>query len=206
MSDGNMPPDDYVPNGYGQFRIQTSRGDSAERTHEHGHKRAMRGELIARDKMKDRGDYDDIPRPKFWTPEHVGSRLILAFKMLRLHAAPGPKRSPGNGLPAIVRDADDLSGMTMDDRYAEAIRNQIPLRSEEIRKMDLALGWLDEMRQEHPITTLQTMYWADSMAAGKPLAALCARKKWSNGTFYKNVGRGKKMITERLRANGEGVF
>jgi hypothetical protein len=197
MAEGTLNPEPI--NNYG--KIQTTRGGGRDgRGYEREPRRRVREELL------DAVPVDDGIVPPTWTPDHVGRRLIDGFRILyRMPKISGPKEY-GNGWPSIVRDADDLRGMSPDDRVEHLVRSAAKPTRLEITRKDIALSWLEELRGYDTGIALQVTYWADYMARRRNLRDLCKAKGWAYSTFKVKLGRGRRWIAEQLGARGEGVF
>ena len=150
--------------------------------------------------------------PPAWTAEHVGLRLVEAFRTLdRMPRAKGP-RQPGNHWPRTRLEwADRLAQAELPEaerRAREALHNALALRpsGREIDQMDRALDWLRDLRAVDPGLALVTSLWALRTARRRSLRALCREKGWAPATFYKLRARALDHLAATLNAGGVPVF
>ncbi len=150
--------------------------------------------------------------PTSWTAEHVGQRLVDAFRTLdRLPRTKGP-REPGNHWPRHrVEWADQIAQAELPEverRAREELRNALSLRpsGHEIDRMDRALEWLRDLRALDPGLALVTSLWALRIARRRSLRALCREKGWAPATFYKLRARALDHLAATLNRSGVAVF
>ncbi len=126
MADGNMPPEPI--NNFG--KIQYSRAGRDDRGHERPPGRRVAQSLL------DALPEPDGPIPDRWTPDHVGRRLIDAFRVLdRMPKIAGPKGA-STGWPEIERSAEDRKGWVEQDRYEELVRSAAKPTRLEMTRME----------------------------------------------------------------------
>ena len=154
---------------------------------------------------------EDAP-PERWTPEHVGRRLVDAFRTLdRLPRARGP-RQPGNHWPNTRLEwADQLAQAELpaaERLERDVLRNALALRpsGREIDRMGRALDWLRDLRAVDPGLALVTHLWALRAARRRSLRALCREKGWAPGTFYKLRARALDHLATTLNVSAVPVF
>lgn len=150
--------------------------------------------------------------PLRWTPEHIGTRLVEAFRTMdRLPRAKGP-RAAGNHWPLHrVEFADRVAEAEMPPaelRERERRRNALAFRpsGEEIARMDRALDWLRQLRDQDADLALLVTLWAFRTARGRTIRVLCREQGWSPPTFYKRRDRALAMLASRLEGEGAAVF
>jgi len=142
----------------------------------------------------------DGPIPERWTEQYVGRRLVDAFRVLnRLPGIPWPK-DPGNAMPDVKRDADDLRDWPKDDAFeALARRLELPDRAE-ITRMEGALAWIAALRTHDTGMALQVMHWANQSARRRSIRRMCIEQRWSPSVFYRRVHRGREWISGWLNS------
>ena len=151
-------------------------------------------------------------RPETWTPEHVGQRLVDAFRTLDRMPRPKGPRAPGNHWPRTRLEwADQLAHAELPEaerRERADLRNALAMRpsGQEIDRMDRALDWLRDLRALDPGLALVTSLWALRTARRRSLRALCREKGWAPGTFYKLRARALDHLAATLNASGVPVF
>jgi hypothetical protein len=178
-------------NGYGEIQRRATKVEMAKRATD----KALAG--------------FDGPTPTEWPPEQVGKFLTDAFRIV--HRLPKPKgpRGYGSNWPAIVRDADDLAGISAEDKdeLQRLALKRIPPTASQLQKTERVLVWLDRLRSQDAEQATMLMYWADAMASKKPNLqdGLCKRKGWGYGKFCHSTAEAKEWISEELRA-GKLIF
>lgn len=157
-------------------------------------------------------DDDASTLPARWTADHVGTRLVDAFRTLdRLPRPKGP-RAPGNHWPRTRLEwADRLAQAELpaaERLERDAMANALALRpsGRDIDRMDRALDWLRDLRAVDPGLALVTSLWALRAARRRSLRALCREKGWAPGTFYKLRARTLEHLAGRLNADAVPVF
>ena len=157
-------------------------------------------------------DASDAPHPAAWTPDHVGQRLVEAMRTLdRLPRPKGP-RAPGNHWPQHRLEwADKLAQAELPDaekrertasRLTELIRRP---SGAEIDRMDRALDWLRDLREEAPDLALVATLWAWRLARRRSIRALCRERGWTPQTFHNRRARALAAIVAVLARRGEAV-
>src|ERR1700691_937729 len=108
----------------------------------------------------------DVPTPTEWPPEQVGKFLTDAFRIVHRLPKPRGPRAYGSNWPQIVRDADDLAGISAEDKdeLQRLALKRIPPTASQLQKTDKVLVWLDRLRSEKAEQAMMVMYWADAMA------------------------------------------
>ena len=145
--------------------------------------------------------------PETWTPEHVAVRIVEAFVTLAiLPKVPGPKE-PGSAWPEHVYDWEDrLSQATLtigEQRDRERSRNRAKPRAtgEDIRRMEIVLGWLSELYKVDQASCRAVQRWAHLRSIKKSVKGWCE----TNGgiqfqTFYRRRDKGIAQVVEKLGA------
>ena len=152
------------------------------------------------------------PRPERWDGDHVGRRLVDAFRTLdRLPRPKGPRQA-GNHWPLHrVEWADRLAQAELPERERrerERRQNDLAFRPSggEIARMDAALDWLRDLRGRDPDLALLVTLWAYRTVRRRPLRALAQELGISPPTFYKRRDRALAWLAETLEAQAVPVF
>ncbi len=134
-------------------------------------------------------DADAIPAT--WTADHLAKRLVEAFATLaRLPAERGP-RKPGNHWPPHVYEwADRLAQEEQSEKEKarrRRVRNvaRITPTGEDIRRMDLMLGWLSDLARSQPDHARILQRWARMRSLGRSISEDCRLNGQSRMTFYR---------------------
>ncbi len=117
----------------------------------------------------------------------------------------GPKGA-STGWPEIERSAEDRKGWVKQDRYEELVRSAAKPTRLEMTHMEMAFGWLAELRKHDAGMALQLMYWANWMARRRHLRELCKTKGWAYSTFKVKLNRGRKWIADKVTARADAIF
>ena len=154
----------------------------------------------------------ELVTPTTWTADHVGARLVEAFRTLdRMPRVAGP-RQPGNHWPRHKLEwADQLAQAELpqaERRERDLARNALAPRplGVEIDRMDASLEWLRDLRAHDAGLALVTSLWALRAARRRSVRALCREKNWLPSTFYKLRGRALDHLAASLNARGVAVF
>ncbi len=150
--------------------------------------------------------------PEFWDAELVGKRLVQAFATLdRLPRMRGP-REPGGHWPRTVTEwADQLAQAELAEserRARQEVANRTVIRPTaiEIQRMDTALEWLRELRDQDTGMALVTTLWALRSARGRSIKKLCIEKQWAPHTFFRKRAKALANLADMLNARGSPVF
>jgi hypothetical protein len=152
------------------------------------------------------------PLPSRWEPEHVGERLVKAFRTLdRLPRVRGPREPGGHWVRHAIEWADQLAQAELPEaeRQERAERqNERLLRptGAEIKEMDIALEWLRDLRDAGPGMALVTSLWALRVARHRSVKALCKERHWAPHTFYRKRAKALEHLAAMLNARGVPVF
>lgn len=111
--------------------------------------------------------------PLVWTPEHVQTRLVEAFKLARREPRVGP-RQHANGWPDYLREFGDLTDMIEDEELAA--RRKRPSASE-VSRMTEALAWPGQFLAGRLLASDALMFWALATATGRDMAETLHRRK-----------------------------
>ncbi len=155
---------------------------------------------------------NEEPLPARWAPEHVGERLVKAFRTLdRLPRVRGPREPGGHWVRHAIEWADQLAQAELpeDERQERAERrNEALLRptGAEIKQMDQVLEWLRELRAADPGMALITTLWAYRAAKHRSIKALCKERHWAPHTFYRKRAKALEHVAALLNARGVPVF
>ncbi len=147
-----------------------------------------------------------------WTPEHVGERLVKAFRTLdRLPRVRGPREPGGHWVRHAIEWADQLAQAELpeDERRERAERqNERLLRptGAEIKDMDVALEWLRDLRDADPGMALVASLWALRAARHRSMNALCKERHWAPHTFYRKRAKALEHLAALLNGRGVPVF
>ena len=151
--------------------------------------------------------------PESWTSDHVGARIVEAFRTLdRLPRPKGPRQPGNHWVRTKLEWADQLAQAELpaDERHEREARHlsALALRpsGHEIDRMDKALDWLRDLRAVDPGLALVTSLWALRSARRRSLRALCREKGWAPGTFYKLRARALDHLAATLNAGGVPMF
>ena len=127
------------------------------------------------DDLKQRAEAVTEPGiPATWTPEHVGARLVEAFRIVTRDPRVGP-RQHANGWPDYVREFGDLTDAIEDEMIA-ARRERVT--ADEVSRMTEALSWPMRFLDGKPLQADALMFWALATARDRDMAAMLnARKK-----------------------------
>jgi hypothetical protein len=153
-------------------------------------------------------DSDPNDLPASWTGDHVGHRLLAAFKVLdKLPRVKGPRQPGGHWPRHMVEWADQLaqSELPQAERDARALaRNELAFRPSptEIARMETALDWLRELRLIDPGLALIATLWAYRAARGGSLKKLCRERSWAPHMFYRKRSKALDCIAAALNAQG----
>ncbi len=152
------------------------------------------------------------PLPLRWEPEHVGDRLVKAFRTLdRLPRVSGPREPGGHWVKHAIEWADQLAQAELpeDERKERAERqNNALLRptGAEIKEMDMALEWLRALREVDSGMALITTLWAYRAARHRSIKALCKERHWAPHTFYRKRAKALDYLAVMLNARAVSVF
>jgi hypothetical protein len=152
------------------------------------------------------------PLPLRWEPEHVGERLVKAFRTLdRLPRLRGPREPGGHWVRHAIEWADQLAQAELPEaeRQERAERqNERLLRptGAEIKEMDMALEWLRTLRDADSGMALVTSLWALRVARHRSVKALCKERHWAPHTFYRKRAKALEHLARMLNARGMAVF
>ena len=134
--------------------------------------------------------------PATWTPEHVLKRILEAFETLaKLPPDRGP-RVPGNSWPQHVYDwADRLAQEELSEReklQRRQNRNRTRERptSEDLRRMDIVLGWLSDLAKVDDGLCRVIQRWARLRSTGRSVKGWCGKTGLSFQVFYRQRDRG----------------
>jgi len=142
----------------------------------------------------------DGPIPERWTAEHVGRRLVDAFNILhRMPPLPRPS-NPGNAMPDVVRDVDDVRAKSAEDRWEELMRLSERPTHLEITRMEGALEWLRQLKAHDSGMALQLMHWANQIARHRSIRRLCIQQRWCPSVFYRKVHMAKLWLSSWLNS------
>jgi hypothetical protein len=150
--------------------------------------------------------------PARWVPEHVGERLVKAFRTLdRLPRVRGPREPGGHWVRHAIEWADQLAQAELpeEERRERAERqNEALLRptGAEIKQMDLVLEWLRDLRAADPGMALVTTLWAYRAARHRSIKALCKERQWTPHTFYRKRAKALEHLAALLNARHVPVF
>lgn len=158
---------------------------------------------------------DGVPAPEFipydWTPEHLGTRVVGAFLVLRMDPSARVK------LPAGLKTAWPVYELSAEDLYAQ--REQAAIEAAEAAKLgrggarpsarftpsaaqltqaDLVFGWLLTLGAIDPVASAALCAWGHDRALGEEAP---------QGRYgAEAIGRGLRAISGRLNAIGAAVF
>jgi hypothetical protein len=96
---------------------------------------------------------EDAPLPSRWEPDHVGRKLVKAFRTLdRLPRVRGPREPGGHWVRHATEWADQLAQAELPEEESKeraARQNALLLRPTgvEIKEMDVVLEWLRALRE-----------------------------------------------------------
>lgn len=145
--------------------------------------------------------------PASWTPEHVTKRILEAFETLtKLPPDRGP-RVPGNSWPQHVYDwADRLAQEELSEQekiHRRRARNVVRVRpgAEDLRRMDIVLGWLSELAKADQGLCRVVQRWARLRSTGRSVKGWCAKTGLSFQVFYRQRDKGVLAIVERIGGN-----
>ena len=142
--------------------------------------------------------------PDTWTPEHVLKRILEAFETLaKLPPDRGP-RVPGNSWPQHVYDwADRLAQEELSEReklQRRQDRNRTRERptSEDLRRMDIVLGWLSDLAWIDAGLCRAVQRWARLRSTGRSVKGWCGKTGLSFQVFYRQRDKGVLAIIARI--------
>lgn len=154
---------------------------------------------------------DEAPPPR-WTADHVGARLVEAFRTLdRLPRVKGPRQA-GNHWPAHKLEwADRLAQAELpaaERRERDERRNALALRPDgaAIARMDVALDWLRELRAADPGLAETLGFWAVRAARRRSVRSLCRERGWTPASFYRRRGEALAQLAATLNTRAVPVF
>jgi len=152
------------------------------------------------------------PLPARWEPEHVGEKLVKAFRTLdRLPRVRGPREPGGHWVRHAVEWADQLAQAELpeeEQKERAERRNNALLRptGAEIKEMDHVLEWLRDLREADPGMALITTLWAYRTARHRSIKALCKERQWAPHTFYRKRAKALAHLAAQLNARHVSVF
>lgn len=155
---------------------------------------------------------DAAQLPLRWEPEHVGERLVKAFRTLdRLPRVRGPREPGGHWVRHAIEWADQLAQAELPEaeRQERAERqNERLLRptGAEIKEMDVVLEWLRDLRDADSGMALVTSLWALRVARHRSVKALCKERHWAPHTFYRKRAKALEFLAASLNARHVSVF
>ncbi len=155
---------------------------------------------------------EDAPPPSRWEPDHVGRKLVKAFRTLdRLPRVRGPREPGGHWVRHAIEWADQLAQAELpeEERKERADRrNHALLRptGAEIREMDAVLEWLRALREVDSGMALVTTLWAYRAARHRSIKALCKERHWAPHTFYRKRAKALEHLAATLNARHVPVF
>jgi len=114
---------------------------------------------------------DDLPTQ--WTPEHVGVRLVEAFRLMTSEPRVGP-RIDANGWPEYRQEFGDRTGSIEDDAPAE---KQEPATAGEASRRDEAMRWPATYLKGDRQAADAVMTWTYVKATGGDMDDLLKRRK-----------------------------
>lgn len=151
--------------------------------------------------------------PPAWTPAHVGDRLVEAMRTLDRLPRPRGPRAPGNHWPQHrLEEHDRLAQAELPEperrERAGARLAELALRPSgaALDRMDRALEWLRLLRAHDPDLALIATLWANRLARGRSLRALCRERGWTPQTFHTRKTKALAAIAAALETRGEPVF
>ncbi len=145
--------------------------------------------------------------PKTWTPDHLGKRIVEAFVTLdRLPGLRGPKK-PGNSWPQHIYEwADKLAQEEISvqeksrrRRAQNAVR--INPTAEDLRRMDVVLGWLSDFTRADYHECRIVQRWARLRSIpGRTVRGECERVGLNHMAFYRARDRALAALAIRIAA------
>ena len=144
--------------------------------------------------------------PECWTAEHLGKRFVEAFKVLRRMPPLQRPKEFGNGLPQIVRDADDYRNWTEQDKFEHFARLAAAPTRIEITHMEICLEWIRWLRAFDSGLAVIVGFWALRRAEERSIRHLCIEKKWSFRNFYRKRDHALSTLATHLNRTEFRVF
>ncbi len=147
-----------------------------------------------------------------WTPDDVARCLVAAFTVMRkLPRVRGPRQPGGHWPRHIVEWADQLAQAELPpaEREARALaRNDLAFRPSptEIKRMDEALDWLRDLRNEDAGLALILTLWAYRAASGRSVQKLCRERNWAPHMFYRKRSKALATVADTLNERGTSLF
>ena len=148
--------------------------------------------------------------PATWTPEHVLKRILEAFETLaKLPPDRGPKAF-GNGWPAYVHDWADLLAQAEQTEFERKKRQRARNRvrehasAEDLRRMDIVLGWISDLAKVDDGLCRVLQRWARLRSTGRSVKGWCAKTGLSFQVFYRQ--RDKGVLAIIVRIGGSAVW
>ena len=134
---------------------------------------------------------------------------MQAFVTLnRMPPVRGPRALGGHWPTTIPEWADQLGIDPIERKMREEAANRtiIHATAEDITHMEIALGWLRELRGHDTGMASVTTFWALRTAQGRSIKRLCAEKHWAPRTFFRKREKALCMLAANLNSRGVAVF
>ncbi len=146
--------------------------------------------------------------PAKWDAQHVGRRIVDAWRTdARMPKPRGPKE-PAAAWPPYLHEFADWTGLTaMETRERMQDRNErlgrLPPTTDEITQRDHVLDWFLLVKRQNEQWCMRLMSWADSSYRNVNHEDACRARKWSVRTYWRHVEKAKGYLAQWL--NGQNI-
>jgi len=145
---------------------------------------------------------DNAPIPEMWTPDHVGRRIVDAYRIDRRMPRIESPKSPGSAHPQIEYSDEDRAGW--ETNVIEPGR--FPPSLAEIATMESVFLWLLLIRKSHLKEQIALKCWAAAVASDTSIRKVGRRIGIHAETLKRRKDFALSLLSARLRECGVPVF